>query len=322
MTKLNLLLLLTFSSLTACGEKEEEDDTSATGDDTADTNTGDDTGVLCGSTQGFVYGVVRSEQTGDVVAWATLTAISSSDAKMYTASDEGAFELHLEGDQTWDIQAEDGDGNISQTISLAVEACVEYEQDFMIFDKVTADKPNLYLYPDADTPTTVALELRGGATLEAVAPALPWRGVAHPDGTFTDRQGETWGYLFYEVGLPRWQVRLAQHDAGWCLAGETVLDDLAEILLDYGFNAREVDDFVEAWRHDLPPAPRYGVYPQPEIAEQNGGWIEPGLPLSRLWLQIEPGDDCLPRLTPEIVPLDREGPHAVEWGVILRGFVL
>lgn len=194
-----------------------------------------------------------------------------------------------------------------------------------VMDCETADKPNLYLYPSAPTRTAVTIGLSQGQRVFASDPPYRkgWRGVALPDGRFVTAEGPA-PFLFYEVTLPRGMSSSFQRDAGWCLDGDVpaAVHAMAGVLEAYGFNAGEVDDFVEGWRVDLPPAGAYAVYPQREVDHAAGLTVTPSLPIERLWLLVEETGACdgaLPE--PAIVPFDRAGAHGVEWGVVLRGMV-
>ncbi len=304
------LLLL---GLVACGEKE--DDTGETGD----------SGATCGSTQGFVFGTVTFE--GSPATQATVIAEDGGGVQVTAATDAaGSYELNLDpGD--WTLYATQ-DHCFSTDASVSVAECEEYSQDISIFSCDTADKPNLYLYPGVDTPTRVELSVDRRQSLVASDPPYRggWQGIAHPDGTFTIG-GQRAPFLFYEVSLAPWQPHaLLQREEGFCIsgddAGDAALWRLAELLEDYGFNAAEVDDFVEAWRNDLPDSPVYAVYPQHEVDGMAELRVEPALPVERLWLLIEASPACTVPREAIIEPLDRTGPHGVEWGVVLEGFVL
>ena len=310
-----LLLPLVLPGL-GCGDKDpEEDDTGTTADGGSTT---------CGSTQGFVYGVVTGPYTMEPNPAAIVRAIPPDDGEVLAEmGGDGTYELNVEGGMTWSIYATSPEGCISETLHLPVDACHEYERDFHIPDCTTADKPNLYLYPGADTETSVRLSHTRPQRIVAADPAYPsqgWRGTAHQDGTFTVRERgapRRAPYLFYEVSLAPWQTRSLQRTQGWCLSPDQAHQAMADLLGDFGFDAREQLDFVEAWEHDLPPSANgYAVYPQLSVDHIADVEIQPALPLSRLWLLVEDGAGCDAR-DPHIVPFDRSGPHAVEWGVVL-----
>jgi hypothetical protein len=299
--------------LLACVKEDPQDS-----GDTADTN------AQCGSTQGFVSGTVTwfgeaLPEPVNVIAWPdgggdTLTALTDA---------SGAYELNLEAG-SWSVHAStSGDEEYcsSERQTLAVVECEEQVADFDVTDCETADKPNLYLYPERDTPTVVQLELDPHQRVVASAPEvqdLSWRGVARPDGTW-EQGGEIWPFLFYEVTLLPEHSKGLQGERGWCVGPDRAPHAMAEHLRGLGFNEREAQDFVDAWIEDLPAAPGYAVFPLTEVDAIAGVHIEPALPLSRVWLVVEPAQDCVLE-APDVAPMDRSGPHAVEWGVVLRGF--
>ena len=303
---------LVLALLAACGDKETEDDTGGT--------TGDG-GTTCGSTQGFVYGQVTGPYSMEPNPYAVVRAIPPDDGEVLAEmGGDGSYELNLEGGLNWAIYATSPEGCISETHHLPVEACHEYPLDIHIPDCTTADKPNLYLYPDADRATSVHLRHTAPQRIVASAPAYTgqgWSGTAHPDGTFTVG-GERAPFLFYELSLAPWQARSLQTERGWCLPEEGAVQAMADLLGAYGFDAREREDFVLGWEHDLPPNPAgYAVYPQRAVEHTSQVVIDPALPLSRLWLLVEDGAGCTAQ-PPSVRPFDRSIPHAVEWGVVLH----
>jgi hypothetical protein len=280
---------------------------------------GDDSGASeCGSTQGFVSGALTGPSGGAASSGAQVLAVDSAGASHSgEVAADGSYELNLDPG-IYIVTATDG-VCWSEDRMIEVEVCSEQVLDLAIENCDTADKPNLYLYPERDQPTSVVLRHGPRQSVFASAPTYGqgWWGVAHVDGTFSV-EGERWPYLFYELSLRGWQSELFQRDEGWCLAEDGAVDAMSELLGDYGFDARERLDFVEGWEHDLPPSRHgYAVYPQTEVEHAGGVVIRPALPLSRLWLLVEDGAACDVD-APGVEPFDRAGPHAVEWGVVLH----
>ncbi|MFT7522109.1 MAG: hypothetical protein ACI9MC_004261 [Kiritimatiellia bacterium] len=267
--------------------------------------------VECGSTQGFL--------SGDVTVGAQVFARPTAGGDTVTGEvTSDTYELNLEGDTEWTVWAQ-LDDCFSRDITVSVDACEEYTEDLVvdINECETADKPNLYLYPTSDTPTSVVIEADPRQRIFESMPAYNdgWHGVAHPDGTFTS-DGERAPFLFYEITLLPKHRDLMQRDQGYCVAGEGAVQTMADILGQYGFNGRERRDFVDGWRDDLPIAASYTVYPQLHVDPMATLHIEPALPVHRLWLRVEDGAQC--QATPPIVvPFDRSDAHGVEWGVVL-----
>lgn len=201
---------------------------------------------------------------------------------------------------------------------------LDFDVDADCDDEGEVDKPNLYLYPVAPTRTTVRLGLaRGQRVLVSEPPyAGGWAGVALPDGTWR-QAGEVAPFLFYEASLRSAQVAGFQREEGWCVSGPALdaVAAMAALLEAYAFTSREVDDFVEGWRFDMPDAPAYRVWPQRAVDHAVALSVEPQLRVERLWLVVEPDLACSPTPEPDVVPFDRDGPHGVEWGVMLDGFL-
>lgn len=310
--------------LLACSEKEEEDTSHATDGGSEDGGAGDG-GAECGTTQGFAYGVVTRVDSTEPATEARVKAWDRS-SKEYVDGElggDGSYELNLEGDREWVIWAYEGDC-YSDNVELYVEACEEYELDLPLVDCDVADAPNLYLYPEVDTPVAVKLRLHPAQRVVASAPEYrgAWRGLAHPDGTFTTG-GQRAPFLFYEASLLAGQADAMQRQAGWCLGPELDgIEAMAELLGEYGFDARERADFVEAWHGTMPEsASGYAVYPQLRVDHLVGIELSPALPLHRLWLLVEDGAACIAEHEPLVQPFDRRGGHAVEWGVVLHDIV-
>lgn len=280
----------------------------------------------CGSTQGFVTGVVTGADAIKVYA-----TDQEGERVEASAASDGSYELNLEGGRTWVISAsgsvdEGGDTGAFGTTcyapdqALEVDACEEYTLNLSLTECITADKPNLYLYPAADTPTRVTLRHDPRQIVFASAPPYEgqWTGTAHPDGTFTPRGGARAPFLFYEITVLPAQSKRLQRTEVICVPGEGAVQAMADLLGSYGFNARERADFVTGWQHDLPARPSYAVYPQRAVEHVVGLDLSPAIPVQRLWLLVEDGAGCKDTgIKP--APLPRGGAHGVEWGVVLDG---
>lgn len=280
----------------------------------------------CGSTQGSVV--------GDVSGMKDTTTV-----RLYTQDGQAVDEVTPKANGHFEFNAEPGDyivaastqsdyfdtGAIgyescySEDVPVTIVECEETTVHLSLTNCETADKPNLYLYPAKDTPTTVRLQHDPRQVVFASEPDYDgaWRGVAHPDGTFTTAQGDLAPFLFYEITLLPAQGRTLQHGQSVCVGG---VGQMADLLGAYGFTEREQADFVVGWESDLPWRASYRVYPQRAVEAVVRVDIQPALPLERLWLLVEDGAGCAPASAlPVPTPLSRSGAHAVEWGVVLRG---
>ena len=177
-------------------------------------------------------------------------------------------------------------------------------------------KPNLYLYPETKTKVDVMLEFPHGGKVTESDPFYPlkWKGIkVKPNGTI-DRK---YGFLFYECEIPD----LWQYSEGWVIA----LDDLEAFfrknLKDYGFNAKEIEDFIEFWIPELNNSPYYEIYPQ--YTEMVNRVIKlkispyPDAKL-RLHYVIRESEKAFDLPVPEIPVFERHGFTVAEWGVVIQ----
>lgn len=316
MSRLSVVVSL-LALATACSGTSKESDTESTTESEG----------TCEETTGTVSGVVYNEGGTEVWPDAEVGIYQSgSQVDTATADGDGAYSIELEAGTytlyfSWSDEVYDTGVGYTECYTseytVTVEACGEHTQDLVVEECISADKPNLYLYPDRDTLMHVELELDLGQSVLASAPRYRdgWTGIAHPDGFFSVRDQRA-PFLFYEVSLNKHQPAWLQRDVGWCLPADGAVEAMGELLRAYDFTEREVADFVEAWEIDLPKTESYAVYPQRDVEDFARVHVSPSLPLDRLWLLVTDGAGCaLPE--PVIEPLDRRGAHAVEWGVVL-----
>jgi hypothetical protein len=175
-------------------------------------------------------------------------------------------------------------------------------------------KPNIYLYPPEATEVSVRLSFPkgGGVTVSDPAYGDGWEVEVAPEGVIDG----AYTYLFYEADVPvEWQ-----HERGWLIESADLHGFFEGNLRAYGFNDREIRDFLEYWELRL-TADYYAVFPQPAAD------IEP-----LIGLDVDPEPDSVLRLyyylvadppmggelaPPEIPHFEREGFSVVEWGVVL-----
>jgi hypothetical protein len=177
-------------------------------------------------------------------------------------------------------------------------------------------KPNLYLYPEKKTKMSVSMDFPHGGKVIHSDPLYPvdWKNIkVKPNGKIDKK----YDYLYYECQIPNYW----QYLEGWVVKQENLSDFFAQNLKDYGFNEKEIEDFLEFWIPELKDAPNYEIYPQyTEMVNQV------------IKLHISPRPDTIMRLhyviwesekyyylpIPDIPDFEREGYYATEWGVILK----
>ena len=181
---------------------------------------------------------------------------------------------------------------------------------------VGALKPNIYLYPEEQTDVIVSFD--HPELLTTVIPDYSgnWSVTAEPDGTLHSENGQDYSYLFYESET---QPFFFGNKEGWLIKADERAERYTEILTEYGFNEKEIADFVEFWVDKLPEGVDYMMYPNDtEI-------IDRAMPVSfstepdsifRIWFTFEVYDDQeVPE--PEVEEFIRDGFTVVEWGGVI-----
>lgn len=179
-------------------------------------------------------------------------------------------------------------------------------------------KPNIYLYPIKDTRITVNFNMPALLTKTIPSYHKGWQVIASPDGQLKDTENGTYyDYLFYESMT---DTALFTYNSGWVIHSDTREEQFRTILSEYGFNEREIADFVEFWKEKLDSGIDYVMYPQLPAVVNSAMPIqvspEPAHSF-RLWFAFETFQGNTPAL-PVISKMDRRGYMLVEWG----GFIL
>ncbi|MBQ4627483.1 MAG: hypothetical protein IJB44_00225 [Clostridia bacterium] len=104
-------------------------------------------------------------------------------------------------------------------------------------------KPVIYLYPEKETDVDVYLTLDGGLTCTYPAYNDGWHVTASPDGTLTDKDGQTYNYLYWE-GETYAKYGFSE---GFCVKGEDTAKFLEDALSALGLNRREANEFIVYW---------------------------------------------------------------------------
>ncbi len=177
-------------------------------------------------------------------------------------------------------------------------------------------KPNIYIYPTEQIDLSVKLNFPLGGEIVTSIPEY---------GTGWDINVDTSGlinnsytYLFYESTQPD----IWQRNYGWIVQTDKLESFFRQNMIDYGFNGREIDDFIEYW------IPRLKNYPLYSICPQTKRIIDDVIQLDfskqpenilRLFYVIKGQNQLQDKLTePTIDDFKREGYFVTEWGVILK----
>jgi hypothetical protein len=175
-------------------------------------------------------------------------------------------------------------------------------------------KPNIYLYPEEECRLSVSLDFPQGGDVVISDPPYPhaWLDITvTPEG----RIDNTYDYLFYEASVPD----LWQREEGWVISRENLSGFFSENLSAYGFNSREVDDFLEYWIPLLKNSTYYAIYPQytadiDDVITLNISKTPDSI--LRLFYVIKEVPEVKSLPEPVIPAFERKGFTVREWGVI------
>ncbi len=134
------------------------------------------------------------------------------------------------------VYIDDKEGKIeADLVSIKVSDFVQ--------DDFAAYKPVIYLYPEEKTDVSVSLELKGKLTCTYPLYNEGWNVTAFPDGTLTDKKGQSYNYLYWEGDIK------ANYDfsKGFCVKGTDTAEFLENALEKLGLNRKEANEFIVFW---------------------------------------------------------------------------
>ena len=181
-------------------------------------------------------------------------------------------------------------------------------------------KPVIYLYPEQPMEISVTMQTHGARFIETIPDyGEGWRVLAQPDGRLTDLiGGGEYPYLFWEAAL---DAPWPRPEEGFIVAREDLAGFFEEKLSFLGLNGAEAEEFIEFW---LPKLAKNAY----NLIHFAGAEYDERFPL-----EITPAPDWLLRVfmvaraakgnesaAPQIlVPFERKGFAAVEWGGTILG---
>jgi len=188
----------------------------------------------------------------------------------------------------------------------------EYECDTCIM----VYKPNIYIYPTEQIDLSVKLSFPLGGK---VVTSIPEYGTGWNINVDTSGMiNNSYSYLFYESTQPD----IWQRNYGWIIQTDKLELFFRQNMADYGFNGREVDDFIEYWIPRLNDYPIYSIYPQVKSIIDDAIQLDLSVQpdnILRLFYVIKGDNQIQDKLTePTIDKFKREGYFVTEWGVILN----
>ncbi len=183
---------------------------------------------------------------------------------------------------------------------------------------ILCEKPNIYLYPEAETALTVWLDIQGHITISIPEYQNGWKVTVTPDGQITDDDGQQYRYLFYSAAVD-YEFTLRE---GWVVRRNGFAGQMARILEGIGLNQQEKDDFIDYWDARLEwKTEAYAVYwLSPEEVNQVIGLNLSEKPdaLLRAFFCFAPADTDTELPEPSLPAFERQGFTVVEWGGIVK----
>lgn len=179
----------------------------------------------------------------------------------------------------------------------------------------SVDKPVIYLYPEKKQEVKVEVVPVGELQFTYPSYESGWNVTAHPDGTI-EHNGKAYNYLFWEANQKASTFSLLQH-GGFVVEKSKVVSFLEEKLDLAGFTSKEKADFITYWgprmiqhhkllvefiqNEDCDQFAQLGITPQPNH-------------VNRFYMSWGPITSDVIIEAQEIIPMNREGFSALEWG--------
>jgi len=177
-------------------------------------------------------------------------------------------------------------------------------------------EPYIYLYPQNEISLAVNITFPKGGKIVASIPSYSSGWDINVDST--GKINKKYDYLFYESEQPdEWQ-----YTSGWIIKTDSLMIFFQQNMSEYGFNSKEIKDFVDYWVSRFNKYNYYLIYPQEEsiidkLIQVNYS-IKPDN-LLRLFYAIK-GTNVLLKIDKHLIKTNfkRNGFYVAEWGVILK----
>ena len=179
-------------------------------------------------------------------------------------------------------------------------------------DSMMAYKPVIYLYPEKTTEVDVKLSLNGEFICTYPKYENGWSVTASPDGTLTDKNGQTYNYLYWEGDINADY----SFDKGFCIKGEDSAKFLEDSLAKLGLNRKEANEFIVFWLPLMEKNP-YNIISFQADSYTDGARLEinpkPDT-LIRVFMTFKATDSYVEIEKQDLSAPDRQGFTVVEWG--------
>lgn len=190
-----------------------------------------------------------------------------------------------------------------------------YKRNEFIWYRPYAEKPNIYLYPESTTQLKVNLFPKKGNEITLSIPSYQkgWNVFVELSGKIDNK----YEYLFYEGKLTDYP----KSKIGWSVASSELWNFFPIVMNQYGFNEKEIKDFVDYWQEHLPKSEYCDIIPvtNQEVEKEFALIIEPKPDkVLRVWFYIIPTNHKKDLTSPLIPKFERKGFTVTEWGVLLN----
>ena len=265
----------------------------------------------------------------DIAEWMGIDSDTISDSDIYFSGEiteigSGYIVVnyfHYNEQRRYDIRlnGDVGDWCVGDEVEFTFEdACIDKENYRIEADLVKINqalvyaKPVIYLYPERETEVTVNLTLGGKLTCTYPAYNNGWIVTASPDGTLTDKNGQTYNYLYWE-GESGAQYDLSK---GFCVKGEDTADFLEKALSDLGLTRREANEFIVYWLPLMEQNPYNIISFQTDAYTESAKLgIDPAPDtLIRVFMVWQATDDFVDLPAQDLAAPERMGFTVIEWG--------
>jgi hypothetical protein len=193
---------------------------------------------------------------------------------------------------------------------VSIQSCKPDDDDGIVY------KPNIYIYPGEQIDLSIKLNFPVGGKIVTSIPeyGTGWNVTVDTSGLINN----TYSFLFYESKQPD----VWQRNYGWIIQADKLESFFRQNMTDYGFNGREIDDFIEYWIPRLNDYSLYSIYPQTKNIIDDAielNFSNQPENILRLFYVIKGNNQFQDKLTiPTIDSFKREGYFVTEWGVILN----
>ena len=201
-------------------------------------------------------------------------------------------------------------------LSVPFQSCEPDDDDDGCDTCNMAYKPNIYIYPNEQIDLSVKLSFPMGGKIVTSIPeyGTGWNIKVDTSGLINN----TYSCLFYESTQPD----VWQRSYGWIIQIDKLESFFRQNMMNYGFNGREIDDFIEYWIPKFNSYPLYSIYPQTKSIIDDVIQLDFSKQpenILRLFYVIKGHNQLQNKLTePTIDEFKREGYFVTEWGVILK----